>query len=77
MTHAVVVLENRMPLELALTKLKRQLLTRGVFRDMKTHAFYLKPGERRRLKSKVARKKVLKRSKNLREMDARLEKEGR
>ena len=66
-----------MPLERALVTLKKQLLKGGVFKEMKRRAFYEKPSVKRKRKQTEARKKLWKRTKNVREMEARLEKEGR
>lgn len=43
-------------IEGALRRFKRQVQQEGIIKDSKRHAFYLKPGERKRLKSKLARK---------------------
>jgi ribosomal protein S21 len=58
--NAVVVLGDMMPLDRALSQLKKALAMNGSFREQQAHAFYLKPGERKRLKSKRARAKVAK-----------------
>jgi small subunit ribosomal protein S21 len=49
----------------ALRRFKRQVQQEGIFKDVKQHSFFLKPGERRRLKSKLAQK--LKRKRNRRQ----------
>ncbi len=43
-------------LESALRRFKRQVLNEGIIKDIKRHAFYLKPGQKKRLKSVNARK---------------------
>ena len=40
----------------ALRRFKRQVQQEGIFKDVKQHSFFLKPGERKRLKSKLAQK---------------------
>ena len=43
-------------IESALRRFKRQVQQEGVIKDVKRHSFYVKPGEKRRLKSKLAQK---------------------
>ena len=43
-------------IESALRRFKRQVQQEGIIKDVKKHAFFLKPGERKRLKSKLAQK---------------------
>ena len=43
-------------IESALRRFKRQVQQEGIIKDAKKHAFFLKPGERKRLKSKLAQK---------------------
>ena len=40
----------------ALRRFKRQVQQEGIFKEVKKHSFFLKPGEKRRLKSKLAQK---------------------
>jgi len=56
-THAVVVLDDRLPLDLGLKKLKGQLLKGGVLREMKERASFVGPSRKRRLKSLRVRRK--------------------
>ena len=51
-------------IESALRRFKRQVQQEGIIKEVKKHAFFLKPGERKRLKSKLAQK--LKRKKGRR-----------
>lgn len=44
-------------LESALKRFKRKVLQEDVIRDIKRHAFYLKPGQKKRVKSALARKR--------------------
>jgi small subunit ribosomal protein S21 len=44
----------------ALKHFKSLALKAGLFKEIKRHNFYLKPGERRRLKSKKARAQLVK-----------------
>jgi len=43
-------------MESALRRFKRQVQQEGIIKDVKKHSFFLKPGERKRLKSKLAQK---------------------
>jgi small subunit ribosomal protein S21 len=40
----------------ALRRFKRQVQQEGIIKEIKKHSFFLKPGEKRRLKSKLAQK---------------------
>jgi small subunit ribosomal protein S21 len=43
--------------ESALRRFKRKVLQEDITRDINRHSFYLKPGQKKRLKSKLARKR--------------------
>jgi small subunit ribosomal protein S21 len=43
-------------IESALRRFKRQVQQEGIIKEVKKHAFYLKPGEKKRLKSALAQK---------------------
>lgn len=43
-------------IESALRRFKRQVQQEGIIKEVKKHSFFLKPGEKKRLKSKLARK---------------------
>ena len=45
-------------IESALRRFKRKVLQEDIVKDIKRHAFYLKPGQKKRLKSAMARKCV-------------------
>ena len=49
-------------LENALRRFKRKVLEEGIIQDVKRHAFYLKPGKKRRLKQELARRRNRKRT---------------
>ena len=44
-------------LESALKRFKRKVLQEDIIKDIKRHAFYLKPGQKKRVKSALARKR--------------------
>jgi small subunit ribosomal protein S21 len=43
-------------IESALRRFKRQVQQEGIIKEVKKHSYFLKPGERKRLKSKLAQK---------------------
>ena len=55
-------------LESALKRFKRQVMQEGIIKDIKSHAYYLKPGQKKRVKSALAQK--LNRKKRSRDNDA-------
>jgi small subunit ribosomal protein S21 len=54
---AEVHLHEGETLESALRRFKRQVLQEDIIKEIKRHSFYLKPGERRRVKAALARKR--------------------
>ncbi|MCS7024825.1 MAG: 30S ribosomal protein S21 [Bryobacteraceae bacterium] len=48
-------------LESALRRFKRKVQQEDIIKEIKRHSFYLKPGEKRRLKEALARKRNRKR----------------
>ncbi len=54
---ASIELNNGESIENALRRFKRQVQREGIISDVKKHTFYLKPGEKKRLKSQLARKR--------------------
>lgn len=55
-TLATIRIFDGESIDSALRRFKRQVQQEGIFKDVKQHSFFLKPGERRRLKSKLAQK---------------------
>jgi len=49
-------------MEDALRRFKRKVLQEDIIREVKKHSFYLKPGERKRVKQALARKRKRKKS---------------
>ena len=66
---AEVRLQEGEPLDNALRRFKRKVQTEDIIRDVKRHSYYLKPGEKRRVKQALARKRARKKSR--RDRDAR------
>jgi small subunit ribosomal protein S21 len=46
----------------ALRRFKRKVQTEDIIKEVKRHSYYLKPGEKRRLKSAMARKRARKKT---------------
>ena len=49
-------------LENALRRFKRKVQQEDIIKDVKRHSYYLKPGERRRVKQALARKRARKKN---------------
>ena len=47
-------------MENALRRFKRKVQTEDIIKDVKRHSFYLKPGEKKRVKQALARKRARK-----------------
>ena len=56
-------------LESALKRFKRKVMNEEIIKDIKKHAFYLKPGQRKRVKSAEARKRARKKRSHDRDGD--------
>lgn len=54
---AEVHLNEGESLESALRRFKRKVLNEDIIKDIKRHAFYLKPGQKKRVKTALARKR--------------------
>lgn len=54
---AEVIVQDGESLESALRRFKRKVQQEDIIKDVKKHSFYLKPGERKRLKQALARKR--------------------
>ena len=59
---AEVRLHEGETLEDALRRFKRKVLQEGIIQEVKRRAFYLKPGQKRRLKQVLARERNRKKS---------------
>lgn len=57
---AEIYLQDGESLESALKRFKRKVLQEEIIKDVKRHAFYLKPGQKKRVKSAEARKRARK-----------------
>jgi small subunit ribosomal protein S21 len=54
---AEVKLQEGESLENALRRFKRKVQTEDIIKEVKRHSFYLKPGEKKRVKQALARKR--------------------
>jgi small subunit ribosomal protein S21 len=52
-------------IESAMRRFKRQVQQEGIIKEVKKHSFFLKPGEKKRLKSKLAQKAKRKKQRRL------------
>ena len=59
---AEVRLQEGESLENALRRFKRKVQTEDIIKEVKRHSFYLKPGEKKRVKQALARKRARKKS---------------
>jgi small subunit ribosomal protein S21 len=61
---AEVILLDGETLESALRRFKRKVQQEDIIKEIKKHSFYLKPGEKARVKQALARKRNRKRNKS-------------
>ncbi|MEO8096722.1 MAG: 30S ribosomal protein S21 [Acidobacteriota bacterium] len=54
---AEVYIQEGETLESALRRFKRKVLQADIIKETKRHSFYLKPGEKKRVKAALARKR--------------------
>jgi small subunit ribosomal protein S21 len=57
---AEIRLQEGESIENALRRFKRKVLSEDIIREVKRHSYFLKPGERRRVKQALARKRARK-----------------
>jgi small subunit ribosomal protein S21 len=62
MSLAEVRLQEGESLENALRRFKRKVQAEDIIKEMKRHSFYLKPGDKRRTKQALARKRARKKT---------------
>jgi small subunit ribosomal protein S21 len=60
---ALIIVNEGESIESALRRFKRKVQQEDIIKEIKKHSFYLKPGERRRLKEALARKRLRRRMK--------------
>jgi small subunit ribosomal protein S21 len=57
---AEIRLQEGESIENAIRRFKRKVLSEDIIREVKRHSYYLKPGEKRRVKQALARKRARK-----------------
>ena len=57
---AEVVIQEGESLENALRRFKRKVQQEDIIKEIKKHSFYMKPGEKRRVKEALSRKRLRK-----------------
>jgi small subunit ribosomal protein S21 len=60
MSLAEIKLQDGESIENALRRFKRKVQTEDIIKEVKRHSYYLKPGEKMRLKQAMARKRARK-----------------
>lgn len=66
---AFVILDEGENLESALRRFKRRVQQEAIIKEIKKHSVYFKPGEKRRMKEALARKRMRRRIKRDRDID--------
>ena len=64
---AFVVVDEGESIESALKRFKRRVQQEAIIKEIKKHSYYMKPGEKRRVKQALSRKRL--RKKQRREQD--------
>jgi len=62
MNLAEIRLQDGESLENALRRFKRKVQAQDIIKEVKRHSYYLKPGEKRRVKQALARKRARKKN---------------
>ena len=57
---AEVIIQENESLENALQRFKRKVQQEDIIKEIKKHSFYMKPGEKRRAKEALSRKRLRK-----------------
>jgi small subunit ribosomal protein S21 len=65
MSLAEVRLQEGESLENALRRFKRKVQAEDIIKEVRRHSFYLKPGEKKRVKQALARKRARKKSRKV------------
>lgn len=69
MLLAFVVVENGESIESALKRFKRKVQQEAIIKEIKKHAVYYKPGEKKRMKEIQARKRMRRRLRRERDFE--------
>ena len=62
MSLAEIRLQDGESLESALRRFKRKVQAEDIIKEVKRHSYYLKPGEKKRVKQALARKRARKKN---------------
>ena len=65
MSVAEVRLQDGESIENALRRFKRKVQAEDIIKEVKRHSFYLKPGEKKRVKQALARKRNRKKARQM------------
>jgi small subunit ribosomal protein S21 len=66
---AFVVIEEGESIESALKRFKRRVQQEAIIKEIKKHSVYFKPGEKKRMKEALARKRMRRRMKREKDFD--------
>jgi len=66
---AFVVVDEGESIEIALKRFKRRVQQEAIIKEIKKHSVYFKPGEKRRMKDAMARKRMRRRLRREREFE--------
>ncbi len=66
---AFIVVEEGESIESALRRFKRKVQQQAIIKEIKKHSVYYKPGEKRRMKDALARKRMRRRMKRDKDLE--------
>ena len=66
---AFIVVEEGESIESALRRFKRKVQQQAIIKEIKKHSVFYKPGEKRRMKDALARKRMRRRMKRDKELE--------
>ena len=66
---AFIIVQESESIESALRRFKRKVQQQAIIKDIKKHSVYYKPGEKRRMKDALARKRMRRRMKRDKELE--------
>lgn len=66
---AFIVVEEGESIESALRRFKRKVQQQAIIKEIKKHSVYYKPGERKRMKEALARKRMRRRMKREKDIE--------
>jgi small subunit ribosomal protein S21 len=66
---AFIVIEDGESIESALRRFKRKVQQQAIIKEIKKHSVYYKPGEKKRMKAALARKRMRRRMRRERDFE--------